>query len=481
MVRHYVDNRRPTLAVLLDDAVSAIRRRLVRGRRRGRRRRSCSAALALQLPIAARSTTEWLLGRLRPQGRDGMLETLTLVDRTHGDVRHSSSRRPSCSASSRRRRRSRSSPGRRPAHELLPMVTHLRSRARVIVIVVDTDGAGGDVPTESRACAARRDRAQRVDARRVPRRLERDPRMNRWPLPWRSWAAVLVVVILAIASTAGLHSITDDWSFLLPATLGALTAAAAFVIAVRFAPAPGETLAVALGLFVVGGVLTVSVLAAGEIPTPSSFGDFFDGLIRSWADLLSAVSPADLTPRLSVAPYAIAWFGAIVGCSLLRWSPLPGAARRRPAGRARAHRAADRRGPDPVDPGRGVDRRRRPPARLPRSTHAGSPPIHGADSATPARSTPALSTARWRRPPRPPRTPEPSAPCWCSRRWPWLAPLIGPRLPLAEAQRAVRPARSDRPAVGSAVAAQPARAAEGRARRRGRGRGHVRGRPPTRR
>ncbi len=81
---------------------------------------------------------------------------------------------------------------------------------------------------------------------------------------------------------------------------------------------------------------TVSVLAAGEVPSPSSFGDFFDGLIRTWADLLSAVSPADLTPRLSVAPYAIAWFGAIVGCSLLRWSPLPTAARVRPARRGSA-------------------------------------------------------------------------------------------------------------------------------------------------
>ncbi len=48
------------------------------------------------------------------------------------------------------------------------------------------------------------------------------------------------------------------------------------------------------------------------------------GWSSTWADLLSAVSPADLTPRLSVAPYAIAWFGALIGCALLRWSPLPG-------------------------------------------------------------------------------------------------------------------------------------------------------------
>ena len=148
--------------------------------------------------------------------------------------------------------------------------------------------------------------------------------MNRWPLQWRSWGAVGIVVVLATASTLGLHSITDDWSFVGPALLGSLMAGAAFVTAVRFSLLPGETLALALGLFVVGGVLTVSVLAAGELPSPASFGDFFDGLVRTWADLLSAVSPADLTPRLSVAPYAIAWFGALVGCSLLRWSPLPG-------------------------------------------------------------------------------------------------------------------------------------------------------------
>ena len=56
----------------------------------------------------------------------------------------------------------------------------------------------------------------------------------------------------------------------------------------------------------------MSVLAAATCRA-RRVGDFFDGLVRTWADLLSAVSPADLTPRLSVAPYAIAWFGAIVG------------------------------------------------------------------------------------------------------------------------------------------------------------------------
>jgi TgpA N-terminal domain/Transglutaminase-like superfamily len=141
-------------------------------------------------------------------------------------------------------------------------------------------------------------------------------------MPWRQAAAMAIVAILSSGATAGLHSITDDWSFLIPAVLGSLTAAGAFAVAHRWALLPGETLAVAIGMFVIGGVVAVSVVASGEIPTPGALGDFFDGLIRSWADLLSAVSPAELTPRLSVAPFAIAWFGTVVGCSLVRWSPL---------------------------------------------------------------------------------------------------------------------------------------------------------------
>jgi len=149
--------------------------------------------------------------------------------------------------------------------------------------------------------------------------------VNRWPMTWRQWTALGIIALLAVASTAGMHSITGDWSFLGPAVLGALIAGIAFVLARRFDLLPGETLALALGLFVLGGVLAVSVVAVGDVPSPASFGDFFDGLIRSWSDLLSAVAPAEMTPRLSVAPYAAAWFGTIVGASLLRWLPAPGA------------------------------------------------------------------------------------------------------------------------------------------------------------
>jgi len=135
MVRHYVDNRRPTLAVLLDDesapygddrfevAVEIVTSLVL-------------SSLALQLPIAARSTSEWILGRLHPQGRDGVLETLTLIE-----PRPESGSLVLAAAELSRVEPATSAiaivTGTRPAAELLPTVTHLRSLARVIVIVVD--------------------------------------------------------------------------------------------------------------------------------------------------------------------------------------------------------------------------------------------------------------------------------------------------------------------------------------------------------
>ena len=92
------------------------------------------------------------MGRSRPQGRDSMLETLTLVGRTPvGRSRDTSSL--VLAAAELARLESATSAiavvtGRRPAAELLPMVTHLRSRARVIVIVVDRDRSATDDATD---------------------------------------------------------------------------------------------------------------------------------------------------------------------------------------------------------------------------------------------------------------------------------------------------------------------------------------------
>lgn len=135
MVRHYVDNRRPTLGVLLDDAVAPydddmfevaveIATSLL------------ASSLLHQLPVTGRTTSEWLAGRLRPVGRDSLLEHLTVVERTDraaGLVE--------AAAELTRVETSTSAlaivTGGRSAYELLAPVAYLRKRVRVIVIVVD--------------------------------------------------------------------------------------------------------------------------------------------------------------------------------------------------------------------------------------------------------------------------------------------------------------------------------------------------------
>jgi uncharacterized protein (DUF58 family) len=135
MVRHYVDNRRPTLAVLLDDASSAydadqfevavqIATSIV------------LSSLALRLPIAARTNSAWITGRLHPQSTDGVLESMTVVQP------HSEGPDLLLAAAELARIESATSAiaivtGSRTPTELLPTVTHLRSKVRVIVIVVE--------------------------------------------------------------------------------------------------------------------------------------------------------------------------------------------------------------------------------------------------------------------------------------------------------------------------------------------------------
>ncbi|HWM21679.1 MAG TPA: transglutaminaseTgpA domain-containing protein [Ilumatobacteraceae bacterium] len=133
------------------------------------------------------------------------------------------------------------------------------------------------------------------------------------------WTALGLVAVLSVAGTLGLHSLTADWSILVPATIGAAGAAAVVEGSRRFELLVGESFAASVIAFVVVGAVVVGVL-----PTPGAFVDFFEGLTKSWADLLSAVTPTDLTPSLRVAPFALAWFGTLVGGSLLRWVRQPG-------------------------------------------------------------------------------------------------------------------------------------------------------------
>lgn len=144
MVRHYVDNRRPSLAVLLDDGAIAydldqfetaieITTSLL------------LSSLALQLPIVARTSTAWIQGRLRPRTRDALVEDLTVItpNPNEASLVHA--------AAELTRVESQTSAvaiitGNRRPDELLPTVSLIRRRARVIVIVVAPAAESTHVP-----------------------------------------------------------------------------------------------------------------------------------------------------------------------------------------------------------------------------------------------------------------------------------------------------------------------------------------------
>ena len=131
------------------------------------------------------------------------------------------------------------------------------------------------------------------------------------PLAW-----VGVVALLAVAATADFRSVMSNWSFLLPALVGSASAVGVVIVANRFRLVWSEVLAAALLLL---GVVTVFVV--GGVPTPRAFGDAIDAVVGSWADLLSAVPPAEMTPSLRFPPMFLAWLGALVGALLVLRAP----------------------------------------------------------------------------------------------------------------------------------------------------------------
>ncbi|WP_148288571.1 DUF58 domain-containing protein [Ilumatobacter nonamiensis] len=132
MVRHYVDNRRPVLAVLLDDDAGAYHD----DRFEVAVEVATSAVMSGMMqrwPVSMRTSSQWIAGRLHPAGRDDILRSLTEVDTTTDGPTL-----VEAGAALMRAERSTSAvmivTGSRSAVELLPVVNHLRSKARVLVV-----------------------------------------------------------------------------------------------------------------------------------------------------------------------------------------------------------------------------------------------------------------------------------------------------------------------------------------------------------
>lgn len=127
-----------------------------------------------------------------------------------------------------------------------------------------------------------------------------------------------VIVLASIAAVAGFKAVFTDWGFIISAAIGAIGAGAVVALSWQRRLLVGETLAVSVIALVVLGAIATSGL-----PTPSAFSTLFDGLRSGWADLLSLTPPLDDTAELRALPFALAWIGATIGGELLHRTQQP--------------------------------------------------------------------------------------------------------------------------------------------------------------
>jgi transglutaminase-like putative cysteine protease len=131
--------------------------------------------------------------------------------------------------------------------------------------------------------------------------------------------AVAVVAVMSMVAAIGFRSTLSGWSFVSAAAIGTIGASAVVLFARQRRLLLGESVALSAVSFVVlGGV------AVGGVPTPGAYADFARGLIDGWADLLSAAPPADITVELRALPFTVAWLAAAIGGEVARHTRRPG-------------------------------------------------------------------------------------------------------------------------------------------------------------
>jgi transglutaminase-like putative cysteine protease len=131
--------------------------------------------------------------------------------------------------------------------------------------------------------------------------------------------AVTIVAAMSMVAAIGFRSTLSGWSFVSAAAIGTIGASAIVLFARQRRLLLGESVALSAVAFVVlGGV------AVGGVPTPGAYADFASGLIDGWADLLSAAPPADITGELRALPFTVAWLAAAIGGEVARHTRRPG-------------------------------------------------------------------------------------------------------------------------------------------------------------
>lgn len=140
-------------------------------------------------------------------------------------------------------------------------------------------------------------------------------------LPRDVVVATAIIASMSIVAAFGFRGVFPGWSFVPAAAVGAVGAALVAVIARWFRLSVPEALLASLVGFVALGAVAVN-----GVPSSGAYGSFFDGLVNGWAEILSSTPPAEVTAEFRVLPFSVAWFGTMIGAELLRSRRTPGLA-----------------------------------------------------------------------------------------------------------------------------------------------------------
>ena len=310
MVRHYVDNRRPNLTVVVDTEIDSyplgapvrhgdrdrrLARRVVDGQRPARRHVARRRGGHGPVPPGRRATpcstaSRWPRARPGTDVTDSALRALRTETGTSALVVVT---------------------GNVPTERFLRMATVARRSTRVVLVRVwpAGDRLPGALPGAKVVDVDDLDHFRAAWASAMMFIGDRSLLAPRWrrPIDGRMATSRRVAIVAAMSMVAAIsfRSALSGWSFVTAAAIGVLGASAVVLFAHRRRLLLGESVALsAIAFLLLGGI------AVGGVPTPAAYAAFARGLIDGWADLLSSAPPADITEQLRALPFAVAWLAA---------------------------------------------------------------------------------------------------------------------------------------------------------------------------
>ena len=336
MVRHFVDNRRPHLAVLLDRGRAAYPGGGAFETAVSIAASLCTSMLAAKLPVSARLGSETVIGNQVPADDVSVLQDLTLVDRNDdGPTDLARPRRPvppirtaRVGARGRDRRI-------RPASDLLATVVHARRSVRIILVHVSDGPATPIGPTDDSGSADHRGSVGQRGAV-VPGasslHVERSrgvrscvggvalmQRTVRRPFAKLAAAQLAVVMAASVASVASFKAVFVDWDFMVGrghrwgrrCVRSSRSPGGRSCSSARRSPSP-----------LWHWSCSARSRRAGS-RTRQAFVTFANGLVSGWAELLSLSPQFDDTAELRVLPFVLAWIATLLGGELLHRTTQP--------------------------------------------------------------------------------------------------------------------------------------------------------------